>query len=117
VDATPTAIARHQAHPSAARSPCTGVGSPSRDPIGGYERERQLLVMLGVYLLTVGLFNHAQASSGVQVQGHPGEQLPWGNCEVTFAHSSKRLELPSVVALPCPAWSAHQRTAPDEHPV
>ena len=44
--------------------------------------------MLGEYLFTVGLFNHVQMSSGVQVQGHPGEQLPWGYCEVTFAHSS-----------------------------
>ena len=77
----------------------------------------QLLVMLGVYLSMVGSFNHVQTSSGVQVQGHPGEQLPWGNCEVTFAHSSKRLDVPSAVALPCPAWSAHQRTAPAEHPV
>ena len=65
--------------------------------------KRQLLVMLGVYLFVVGSFNHVQMSSGVQVQGHPGEQLPWGNCEVTFAHSSKRLAVPSVVALPCPA--------------
>ena len=70
--------------------------------------------MLGVYLFTVGLFNHVQTSSGVQVQGHPGEQLPCGYCEVTFAHSSLTLELPSAVALPCPGWSAHQRTAPDE---
>ena len=44
--------------------------------------------MLGVYLFTVGLFNHVQMSSGVQVQGHPGEQLPWGYWVVTFAHSS-----------------------------
>lgn len=49
---------------------------------------RQLLVMLGVYLFAVGSFNHVQTSSGVQVQGHPGEQFPWGYCEVTFAHSS-----------------------------
>ena len=52
------------------------------------ELGRQLLVMLGVYLFTVGSFSHVQTSSGVQVQGHPGEQLPWGYCEVTFAHSS-----------------------------
>lgn len=38
----------------------------------------QLDVMFGVYLFAVGSFNHAQMSSGVQVQGHPGEQLPWG---------------------------------------
>ena len=35
--------------------------------------KRQLLVMLGVYLFVVGSFNHVQMSSGVQVQGHPGE--------------------------------------------
>ncbi len=50
--------------------------------------ERQKAVMLGVYLFALGSFNHLQTSSGVQVQGHPGEQLPWGYCEVTFAHSS-----------------------------
>ena len=50
--------------------------------------KRQLLVMLGVYLFVVGSFNHVQMSSGVQVQGHPGEQLPCGYWEVTFAHSS-----------------------------
>jgi hypothetical protein len=61
-------------------SPCCG----SR----GTNTKRQKAVMLGVYLFTVGSFNHAQTSSGVQVQGHPGEQLPWGYCEVTFAHSS-----------------------------
>ena len=44
--------------------------------------------MLGVYLFAVGSFNHVQTSSGVQVQGHPGEQLPCGYWEVTFAHSS-----------------------------
>jgi hypothetical protein len=79
--------------------------------------KRQLLVLFGVYAFALGSFNHVQTSSGVQVQGHPGEQLPWGYCEVTFAHSSMRLENPSTVALPCPAWSAHQRTAPAEQPV
>jgi hypothetical protein len=54
----------------------------------GTNTKRQKAVMLGEYLFTVGSFNHVQMSSGVQVQGHPGEQLPWGYCEVTFAHSS-----------------------------
>jgi hypothetical protein len=49
---------------------------------------RQLLVAFGVYVFVLGSFNHVQMSSGVQVQGHPAEQLPLGCCDVTFAHSS-----------------------------
>ena len=68
------------------------VGDGDKQKVGDIwieaRRRRQLLVMFGVYLFMVGSFNHVQTSSGVQVQGHPGEQLPWGYCEVTFAHSS-----------------------------
>jgi hypothetical protein len=39
---------------------------------------RQLLVAFDVYAFVVGSFNHVQMSSGVQVQGHPAEQLPLG---------------------------------------
>ncbi len=54
----------------------------------GTNAKHQLAVMFGVYLFTVGSFNHVQMSSGVQVQGHPVEQFPLGFCDVTFAHSS-----------------------------
>jgi len=78
--------------PRAAAAPSGRAFAPAspaeRSPNRRLTVHRQLLVMFGVYLFTVGLFNHVQTSSGVQVQGHPGEQLPWGYCEVTFAHSS-----------------------------
>jgi hypothetical protein len=77
-------LRKYRGHPPAAKRVQNDLGQDPR-VVG---QKRQLLVMFGVYLFVLGSFNQVQMSSGVQVQGHPGEQLPIGFWVVTFAHSS-----------------------------